>query len=154
MGVAINTLGVTVSWAVESTKGTRPTTGYAVIPNIKTVPDMNPAPEAMDYTDLSATEYKTYISGLKDLGGVLSFTANLTEELITEWGKLITAYKGLDGGKSVWFEIKHPKLAKAVYFTGEPAEIGLPEIGVNAVLETSLHVVPTNEPAMHPKQAL
>ena len=82
MGVAINTAGVTVGYAVEATAGTRPTTGYTVIPDIKSVPELNPSPETLESTNLMETEYKTYIEGLKDLGGALSFTANLTKELI------------------------------------------------------------------------
>ena len=44
MGVAINTAGVTVGYAVEATAGTRPTSGYTVIPDIKSVPELNPSP--------------------------------------------------------------------------------------------------------------
>lgn len=93
MGVAINTAGVTLGYATEATKGTRPTTGFTVIPDIKSVPELNPSPETLESTDLMETEYKTYIEGLKDLGGALSFTANLTEELITVWDALIKKYE-------------------------------------------------------------
>ena len=45
MGVALNTAGVTVGYAVEASAGTRPTTNYIEIPDIKEVPEMNPEPE-------------------------------------------------------------------------------------------------------------
>jgi len=145
MAVALNTLGVSVSWAVEATAGTRPTTGYTVIPNIKEVPEMNPSPETLESTDLSQTEYKTYVEGLKDLGGALSFVANFNDDLSTKWDALMTAYNGAEG-KAIWFEIKHPKLAKAVYFTGQPSAMGLPSMSVNSILETNLYITPTNAP--------
>lgn len=152
MGIAISTAGVTVGYAVETTKGTRPTTGYKVIPDIKEVPEMNPEPETLETTTLSETEYKTYIEGLKDLGGALSFLANYTTELETEWAALVAAYKSAnEEGKSVWFEVKHPKLDKAVFFTGQPSAMGLPGMSVGAVLETNLFITPTNAPTWETK---
>ena len=152
MGIAISTAGVTVGYAVEVTAGTRPTSGYKVIPDIKEVPEMNPEPETLETTTLAETEYKTYIEGLKDLGGALSFLANYTTELETVWGALVTAYKtAAADNKAVWFEVKHPKLDKAVFFTGQPSAMGLPAMSVGAVLETSLFITPTNAPAWEVK---
>ena len=152
MGIAISTAGVTVGYAVETTKGTRPTTGFKLIPDIKEVPEMNPEPETLETTVLSETEYKTYIEGLKDLGGALSFLANYTSELETVWAALVEAYKTAAAtGLATWFEIKHPKLEKSVFFTGQPSAMGLPAMSVNSVLETNLYITPTNAPAWQTK---
>lgn len=152
MGIAISTAGVTFGYAVEATKGTRPTTGYTVIPDVKEIPEMNPEPETLETTTLSETEFKTYIEGLKDLGGALSFLANFTEELEGAWTTLVEAYKtAIDEGKATWFEVKHPKLEKSVFFTGQPSAMGLPGMGVGSVLETNLYITPTNAPAWETK---
>lgn len=152
MGIALSTAGVTFGYAVETSAGTRPTTGYKLIPDVKEVPEMNPEPETLETTVLSETEYKTYIEGLKDLGGALSFLANFTEELETEWSTLVAAYKSAkEENKSVWFEVKHPGLDKSVFFTGQPSAMGLPAMGVNAVLETNLYITPTNAPIWETK---
>ena len=152
MGVALSTAGVTIGYAVEATAGTRPTTGYIIIPDIKEVPEMNPEPETLETTTLAATEYKTYIEGLKDLGGALSFLANFTGELETAWAALITAYNtAKTTKKSVWFEVKHPGLTKSVFFTGQPSAMGLPAMSVNSVLETNLYITPTNAPIWETK---
>ena len=152
MGIAISTAGVTVGYAVETTKGTRPTTGFKLIPDIKEVPEMNPEPETLETTVLSETEYKTYIEGLKDLGGALSFLANYTSELETVWAALVEAYKtAAKTDLATWFEIKHPKLEKSVFFTGQPSAMGLPAMSVNSVLETNLYITPTNAPAWETK---
>ena len=154
MGIAISTAGVTFGYAVEETKGTRPTTGYTVIPDVKEIPEMNPEPETLESTTLSETEFKTYIEGLKDLGGAAPFTVNLTTAFIDEWNDLVAAYKtAIDAGKATWFEIKHPKLEKSVFFTGQPAELGLPEMSVGSVLEAEAFVTPTNAPAWETKSA-
>lgn len=152
MGIAISTAGVTFGYAVEATKGTRPTTGYTIIPDVKEIPEMNPEPETLETTTLAETEFKTYIEGLKDLGGALSFLANYTSELEEVWSELVAAYKtAIDEGKATWFEVKHPKLEKSVFFTGQPSAMGLPGMGVNAVLETNLYITPTNAPVWETK---
>lgn len=152
MGIALNTAGVKIKYAVEVTAGTRPVSGYKVLPDIKEVPEMNPEPETLETTTLSETEFKTYVEGLKDLGGALSFLANFTAELETEWDTLVSTYKtAIDSGKQTWFEIEHPKLDKSVFFTGQPSAMGLPAMSVNSVLETNLYITPTNAPAWQTK---
>ena len=152
MGIAISTAGVTFGYAIEATKGSRPTSGYTLIPDVKEIPEMNPEPETLESTVLSETEFKTYIEGLKDLGGALSFLANYTTELENVWAELVETYKAAaDEDKSVWFEVKHPKLEKSVFFTGQPSAMGLPAMAVNNILETNLYITPTNAPAWEDK---
>lgn len=151
-GIALSTAGVTINYAVETTVDTRPTTGYAQIPDIKEVPDFNPEPETHEATDLEETEYKFYVAGLKDVGGALGFLANFTEKLQTEWDGIIEQYNtATASGKRVWFEIKHPKLPKALYFTGEPSPMGLPSMAPNGILETTIYITPTNSPKWETK---
>ena len=153
MGIAISTAGVNFAYAVETTKGTRPdpeSVDYTIIPDIKEIPEMNPEPETLETTTLAETEFKTYIGGLKDLGGALSFLANYTTELEGVWEKLVEDYEtATAGGLAVWFVIAHPDLEKAVYFTGQPSAMGLPAMSVNSVLETNLYITPTNAPAWY-----
>lgn len=58
MANEISTAGIALKWAVETTAGTRPTTGFATIPNIKSIPEFNPEPSTLEVTDLSDTEWK------------------------------------------------------------------------------------------------
>ena len=152
MGIAISTAGVTFGYAVETVKGTRPTSGYTLIPDVKEIPEMNPEPETLETTVLSETEFKTYIEGLKELGGALSFLANYTTDLESVWAELVAAYKAaIAEDKATWFEVKHPKLEKSVFFTGQPSAMGLPAMAVGNVLETNLYITPTNAPAWESK---
>lgn len=151
-GIALSTAGVTVNYCVETTEDTRPTSGYKQIPDIKETPDFNPEPDTHEATDLEEEDTKFYVAGLKDIGGALGFLANFTEKLQTEWEEIITAYNtATEGGKRMWFEIKHPKLPKAVYFTGEPATMGLPAMAPNGVMETTVYITPTNAPKWETK---
>lgn len=150
--IDLSTAGVSLSYASEATAGTRPTTGYIKVPGMKSTPDLNPAPETIETTTLDSLVYKTYVDGLKDMGGALEFTANLTEELISTWDTLMTAYiTAKTSNKSIWFVIQHPNLAKGVYFKGNPSSMGLPSTEVGGVLETTLFITPTGEPVWEAK---
>ena len=50
MALEISTAGISVSYAVETTAGTKPST-FTNIPNIKSTPDFNPEPGALEVTD-------------------------------------------------------------------------------------------------------
>ena len=151
-GIALSTAGVAIKYAVEATANTRPTTGFTQIHDIKEVPDFNPEPETIEATDLEETEYKFYVAGLKDVGGALGFLANFTQTLQTQWDSIVEEYKtAVESGKRMWFEISHPKLAKSVFFTGEPASMGLPSMSVSSILETTLYITPTSSPIWETK---
>lgn len=152
MSERVSTAGMTLQYCVETTKGTRPTTGYTKVPEVKSMPSFNPQPETIQSTTLEETTYHTYVQGLKDLGGALDFGANLTDDLVEFWEDLVDAYDtAVAAEKSVWFAIVHPKLAKATFFTGEPAPIGLNEATVGGMAETTLYITPTSAPIMEAK---
>lgn len=152
MAIRLSTAGVTLNYAVETTAGTRPTTGYTKVPEIKSIPELNPEPESFETTTLEETEYKTYISGLKDLGGALSFTANLNEDSIAAWDTAVTAYEtAATTGKEMWFCIIIPGMADALYFKGQPSPMGLPGMEVSSVLETTVYITPTGAPIWEAK---
>lgn len=152
MAINLSTAGIKLKYAVESVKGTRPTSGYTALTGAKTTPSLNPSPETLETTTLDELEYKTYIDGLKDLGGALEFTFNLTQELVTQWDALMTAYTTAKAAeKATWFMIDIPGLTKAFYFTGNPSAMGLPETSVNSVLEVTNYITPTNAPASYDK---
>ena len=152
MAINLSTAGIKLKYAVESTKGTRPTSGYTALTGAKSTPSLNPSPETLETTTLDELEYKTYIDGLKDLGGALEFTFNLTQDLVDEWDALMAAYEtGKAAEKATWFVIEIPGLTKAFYFTGNPSAMGLPETSVNSVLEITNYITPTNAPAKYDK---
>ena len=142
MALEISTAGISLKYAVETTAGTRPTTGYTAIPNIKETPDFNPEPSTLEVTDLSDLVWKRYIAGLKDPGGAISFTANLTAAFKTAWETLVSAYTtAIASSKATWFEIKVPNIG-SFYFSGIPSELGINGMSVDAVAESTVHITP------------
>lgn len=154
MSERFSTAGMLLVYAVEATDGTRPTTGYVKIPEVKSMPSFNPAPETIQSTTLEETEYHTYVEGLKDLGGALEFGANLTADLISAWETCNTAHDDLTGGKAMWFAVVHPKLEKAVFFKGDPSPLGLNEATVGSMAETTLYITPNSAPEWQTKPTI
>jgi len=156
MSQRVSTAGMYLAYAVEAIAGTRPTTGYTTIPEIKSMPSFNPSPNTIDSTTLQETEYTTSVPGLKDIGGSpLEFGANLTDDLDTAWESLITAHDtAAQEGKATWFVIVHPKLAKATYFCGDPSPIGINEASVGAMAETTLYITPATAPVRAAKPTI
>lgn len=156
MSQRVSTAGMYLCYAVESTKGTRPTTGYKIIPEVKSMPSFNPAPETIQSTTLLETEYHTYVKGLKDLGGALEYSANMTDDLLEFWEDLLDDYEAgqTANGKATWFAVVHPKLTKAIFFEGDPSPIGLNEASVGSMAETTLYITPNSAPIMEAKPSV
>lgn len=141
MALEFNTIGIKLKYCVETTAGTRPTTGYTQIPDIKDFPDMAMSPSRIEVSNLEDT-VRRYIGGILEAGDDMAFTANLTANLKTLWTALVTAYGTAHAaGKQVWFELAIPNF-DSFYWAGEPAALGISGAGVSAVVETTLHVIP------------
>ena len=141
MALEFNTIGVKLKYAVEASAGTRPTSGYTTIPDIKSTPAIDINPNKLQVTNL-VDPYHRYIDGVKDVGDSFDFTANLTADLKSKWNSCVSsANTAWTSGKATWFEISIPNF-DSFYFAGKPSELGLNEMGVDAVIEATLHVVP------------
>lgn len=146
MGVAISTLGVAVGYAF-GTNETRPTTGYKILKDVREVPDFAPTPDSIEVTPLINEEYKTYIHGLKDLGGDLAFLANFTQELFDEYETPTTGIMAqYNSGSKMWLVIDHPKLSKSLFINVAPSSLGLNAMTTNSGTEVTLHFAPLGEP--------
>lgn len=144
MAVGNSTLGMTLSYSVESSSGTRPTaaSAYTKIVGIKNIPSIGEEASAIDVTPLEELNFMQYVAGLKDTGGNLAFTANNTDAFQTAWSTLVSAYAtGQASNKDTWFCIQHPNLATAFYFTGEPVKLGMTSADVNSALNATANII-------------
>ena len=142
MAIELSTAGILLGYAVEQTAGTKPT-AFTQIKGAKSLPDFNPEPSTLETTPLEATEWKTYIDGLKDPGGALSVTFNMTEDLQTTWDAIAEAYKtAAEAGKKTLWEFYIPGLTKAFFFTGNPSPLGFAGAEVDSVLENTAYITP------------
>lgn len=147
MAKNLTTIGVKISYAVETIANTRPTTGYIHIPSIKGTNDYNAQPSVGDGTTFDNTEYTTKVKLLKEAPDNVELTANLSQEFYDTWEELMDAYKtATQSGLSIWFCIDVPGLSKSIYFNGEPSPLGVPEMTANSILEIVAYITPMSEP--------
>ena len=141
MALEMSTIGVKIKYCVETSAGTRPTTGYTNIPDVKSIPEINLTPSTLEVTNL-VDKFKRYIPGVQDPGTDFAMTGNLTTALKTLWASLCSAAStAWASGKSTWFEIAIPNF-DSFYIAGRPTELGVSQMGVDAVVEATMHIIP------------
>lgn len=151
--IRMSTAGIRMLYAVEKEAGVMPTEGLQDIPEITDMPETSASPETIDATPLSATKFRIYVTGLIDLGGALSYTANFSQQELNIWNKtIVPAYEeGIKDGKNMWFFVDIPGFEDVFAYTGVPTKIGGPAAGVGDVLRITLPITPSNEPDWYTK---
>ena len=141
MALEMNTIGVKIGYAVETSAGTRPGTSYINIPDIKSLPEIGAQPSQLEVTNL-VDKRKRFIPGVVDAGSDFSMTANMTANLKSVWASMVSAANAAwASGLSTWYEISIPNF-DSFYFAGVPVDLGTSAIDVDGVLEASLHIIP------------
>lgn len=145
--IRLSTAGIHLLYAVETTAGQRPTTGYIDIPEITEIPETSAAPENIDVTPLSATKNRIYIPGLMDTGGTLSIMANFSQQQINNWNKtLVPAYEeAIKDNRRTWFCMYIPGCDDSLYYTAIPTRFAGPGATVNSALQIALPLTPSTE---------
>ena len=139
MEAGISTLGITFGYGVEATAGTKPTT-FTKLNRINNIGGITIEPEQIDASALEDAVTR-YVKGRADTGGTFPVTVNLTPETKEEWETLITSYKGLSGGKRMWFETIVPGFEDAFFVVAQPPEeIPQPEFSQNALLTVEMNL--------------
>ncbi len=149
MAIDLTTAGILVKWAVESTAGTRPTTGYAELVGVKSIPESGGAPNTLQTTVLKETVQHTYTMGLKDSGGAFALTVNDNDDFRTSFNAMYTAYETAKAsGKALWIEYYEPGITGKAswFFSAIPAPLSFGGAEVDAVLENTVYFVPTCAP--------
>ena len=150
----LSTLGITLSYGVETTAAQKPT-AFKLLTRINEIDGVSVTPEAIDASALEDPTTRN-VAGRDTLTDSVNVTVNRTTETIKEWTDLIAAYKGLTGGKRMWFQEITPGLSDAEFFVAQPPSI-LPISGksqnelltmeINLIIEemigTSAKVEPT-----------
>lgn len=118
--------GSYLCYCAETTAGTRPTSGYTKINEVTSIPELASADyDTIDMTPIDETVQHQEIAGLRQSPGVLTFEANLSDTLLTQWNtNVLNAYNtAIAANKMVWFCVVINGMDKAYYFTAEPKEL-------------------------------
>lgn len=114
----VSSLGVTFSYGVETTKGTKPT-AFTILNRINQIGDVTVETEAIDASALEDKQTRN-IPGRDTVSDTLTVTVNKTDETIAEWEKVITDYQALADGKRMWFQTITPGFTKAEFVVAAP----------------------------------
>lgn len=136
----LSTLGITLSFGVETISGTKPTK-FTVLHRCNDIPEITLETETIDASALEDMQSR-YIAGRQDTGGEWSPVFNLTEDVITELETMMeTAATGLESGLRTWFQVTVPNLTKAFFVVGQPGtKIPLPAMAQNELLTGSISI--------------
>lgn len=148
MEKAYSSAGLLVKWAVESSAGTMPTSGFTTIPGVKAIPAFGDDVNTLDSTVLSNKVSKTYIRGLRDSGGAIALTVNDSKQFRNAVASMITAYESaVSANKALWIEYAYPEAAgmDSFYFPAEPVDPGFGGGEVDSILENSLVFLPQGD---------
>lgn len=130
---ALTSIGLIVAIATETTAGTMPTSDYYKVPQVTDLPDMDFDPDTIETTSYDNLEYKSYLSGLKDTGGVISLPANYTEYGVTMWDDIADtlADDSNTTGKIAWLVIRIQGTTQTWFIPVELVKCGIPSAPVN-----------------------
>lgn len=136
----LSTLGITLSFGVETISGTKPTK-FTVLHRCNDIPEITLETETIDASALEDMQSR-YIAGRQDTGGEWSPVFNLTEDVITELEDMMeAAATGLESGLRTWFQVTVPNLTKAFFVVGQPGtKIPLPAMAQNELLTGSISI--------------
>lgn len=136
----LSTLGITLSFGVETVAGTKPTT-FTILHRCNDIPEITLETETIDASALEDMQSR-YIAGRQDTGGEWSPVFNLTNEVITELETMMeAAATGLESGLRTWFQVTVPNLTKAFFVVGQPGtKIPLPAMAQNELLTGSISI--------------
>lgn len=118
----LSTLGVRVGYGLEQTAGSTPSS-LVWLTRVNAIGGIALESEVIDASALEDLAERD-IAGRQSSGGTFPITINLTNETITEWETLISAYKGRsDKSLRMWFQIWHPDMNKAFWIAAAPPSV-------------------------------
>lgn len=134
----LSTLGVTLSYAVETTAGTKPA-AFSALDRINSIGGITMDVEKIDASALEDTATK-YVAGRADTGGTWDIGVNFTDETADQWSDLITAYNtAAASSKQLWLQVQVPNQSDAFFVIAQPPQqIPMPEIGQNELLVVTI----------------
>lgn len=130
----VSTLGVTLSYGVEATAGTKPET-FTLLPRVNAISGIELDVETIDASALEDYQERS-ISGRQSTGGDWSVTFNLTTETETIIETMLeAAATATAANKRTWFQVISPNLTKSFFVVAQPGtKIPMPDFSQNELL--------------------
>ena len=140
MALEYSTIGTVMKYKTEATAGTKPTSAFTEIQNLKAIGEDNGEPEQIEVTNLVDTRHRS-IAGLAGDTSLFQVTANFTQAFQDAWASLVSAAETAKAAsKATWFEIKLPGHSKVWSFAGMPQPLGFGVAEVAANQEITAYI--------------
>ena len=151
----LTTLGVTFSYGIEETAGTKPTS-FTQIEEASSIGGISLDTEQIDVSALE--DYITkYAAGRQDTGGAWEIEFIMDpEKSVTQIQELYKKSKEAKAeGKATWFQVSFPDMSNAFFVTAECGrEIPMPEIAANEAATMSISLIISDYKGLMAKVAL
>lgn len=136
----VSTLGVTLSYGVETTAGTKPN-AFTQLPRVNSISGIELDTETIDASALEDYQERS-IAGRQSTGGEWSVTFNLTNETIPLIEAMMTAAAtGLEDNLRTWFQVSIPNITKSFFVVGQPGtKVPMPDFSQNELLTGDISI--------------
>ena len=150
MAGEISSAGVKILYAPESTAGVRPTTGYKekatagtmnIADYVTGISGLGADYDMYDVTPLSETSRHRFIKGLQNNDGSIELNANINPTSRDDWGKIVTEFAALTGGKMLWFQFVLPGDTQGFFVRAEPMPMRFPDIDAASAVQGAIQII-------------
>ena len=150
MAGEISSAGVQIFYAPESTVDTCPSTGFKqkatdatlnIADYVTGISGLGADYDMYDVTPLSETMRHRFIKGLQNNDGSVEFSCNINPTSRADWGKIVTEFGNLTGGKALWFEVILPSDSDGFFFRGEPLPMRFPDVEAGQAVQGAVQIV-------------
>ena len=134
------TLGCKVSYAWESTAGTRPTTGYEILWDCIRSPSIGGEPDEVETTPLTATKNKTYVQLLQELADK-NIVCNATDAAFTAHASMMSTKAtnlATSPVKCMWVCVDIEAAEKAFYVRCMPSDKNMAALEPNSKIDVTI----------------
>ena len=141
----ISTVGASFRYAVETTAGTRPTSGYTLIPHVNSVGLSSPSVNTGDVSNIQDKVSRS-IPLRQDFDANVSVDLIHAEKAIDAWALLVATTEAAKASNlAVWYEMRYPTPAtKSYYFYGEAQALKGAQLNNNEVSHLTANIVRTS----------
>ena len=150
MAGEISSAGIAIYYAPESAAGTCPSTGYKqkatgatlnIADYVTSISGLGADYDMLDVTPLSETARHRFIKGLQNNDGSIELNANINPTSRSDWGKIVTEFTNLTGGKSLWFEFILPGDTDGFFIRAEPMPMRFPDVEAGTSVQGAIQLI-------------
>ena len=150
MAGEISSAGVKVYYCIEASVGVCPSSGFKekatgatlnIADYVTGISGLGADYDMYDVTPLSETVRHRFIKGLQSNDGSIEMNANINPTSRADWGKIVTEFAALTGGKSMWFEFVLPGDTDGFFIRAEPMPMRFPDVDAGSAVQGAIQLI-------------